>query len=187
MTQLTPTTGLQRETSLKYWEDLAHAPVERFGPIVLTSQLLDQLLDLTGEKHPVHDDDSFARATSRRQRIVPGGLIHSITSGWTVQHGSPAAIVGMRTLTWDFVRPLYPDTPFYFTTETESSQVIDDRAGIIQTVRRVLDDSGRTLAIGRMNVVVLRRPATDGQAVSECPTHLPRLNSQRDLCDEWPV
>jgi acyl dehydratase len=152
MTQQTPDTRLRRGTGLKYWEDLAHAPVRRFGPIVLTSRLLDQLLDLTGEKHPVHDDDSFARTTSRRQRIVPGGLIHSITSGWTVQHGSPAAIVGMRTLAWDFVRPLYPDTPFYFT-----------------TVRRVLDDSGRTFAIGRMSVVVLRRSCTDAQAVSKWP------------------
>lgn len=172
MTQQTPTTGVPPGNNLKYWEDLVHAPVQRFGPIVLTSRLLDQLLDLTGEKHPVHDDDSFARATSRRQRIVPGGLIHSITSGWTVQHDSPAAIVGMRTLAWDFVRPLYPDTPFYFTTETESSQVIDDRVGIVKTVRRVLDDSGRALAIGRMNVVVLRRSSTDGQAVSERPADL---------------
>jgi acyl dehydratase len=169
MTQQTPDTRLRRGTGLKYWEDLAHAPVRRFGPIVLTSRLLDQLLDLTGEKHPVHDDDSFARTTSRRQRIVPGGLIHSITSGWTVQHGSPAAIVGMRTLVWDFVRPLYPDTPFYFTTETESSQAIDDRVGIVKTVRRVLDDSGRTFAIGRMSVVVLRRSCTDAQAVSKWP------------------
>jgi acyl dehydratase len=167
MTQQTPDAHLRRRTNLKYWEDLAQAPVQRFGPIVLTSRLLDQLLDLTGEKHPVHDDDSFARTTSRRRRIIPGGLIHSITSGWIVQHGSPAAIVGMRTLTWDFVRPLYPDIPFYFMSETEDSQVIDDRVGIVKTVRRVLDDSGRAFAIGRMNVVVLRRLSTDAQAVSE--------------------
>lgn len=162
MTQLTPEEPPRRAAGLKYWEDLSEAPIRRFGPIVFTSELLDQLLDLTGEKHPVHDDDSFARTTSRRQRIIPGGLIHSITSGWTVQHGSPAAIVGMRTLAWDFVRPLYPDTPFYFTTETESSQEIDDRLGIIKTVRRVFDDSGRAFAIGRMSVVVLRR-STDTQ------------------------
>ncbi|MGH3854315.1 MAG: MaoC family dehydratase [Pseudonocardiaceae bacterium] len=167
MTHQTPDTYPQGGTTLNYWEDLAHAPIRHFGPIVLTSRLLDQLLDLTGERHPVHDDDSFARAASRRQRIVPGGLIHSITSGWAVRHGSPVAIVGMRTLAWDFVRPLYPDTPFYFTAETESSQVIDDRVGIVKTVRRVLDDSGRAFAIGRMNVVVLRRSAEAARVVPE--------------------
>ncbi|MGW3917611.1 hypothetical protein ACWEBX_40030, partial [Streptomyces sp. NPDC005070] len=89
--------------AVKYWEDLAHAPVRRFGPVVFGSALLDQLLDLMGEKHPVHDSDDFAQGTDRRQRIVPGGFIHSITSGWVVQHGSPAAIVGLRRLSWDFV------------------------------------------------------------------------------------
>jgi hypothetical protein len=87
---------------------------------------------------------------------VPGGFIHSITSGWVVQHGSPAAIVGMRRLSWDFVRPLYPDTPFWFTTATDRAQEIDDRIGLVETTRRVFDENDRTYAIGRMSVVVLR-------------------------------
>nr|WSY51497.1 hypothetical protein OG999_16135 [Streptomyces sp. NBC_00886] len=144
---------------VKYWEDLAEAPVRRFGPLVFSGALLDQLLDLMGEKHPVHDSDSFAHGTDRRQRIVPGGFIHSITSGWVVQHGSPAAIVGLRRLNWDFVRPLYPDTPFWFTTRTDRATEIDDRLGLIETTRRVLDENDRTYAIGRMSVVLLRRAA----------------------------
>ncbi|MFF6990345.1 hypothetical protein [Streptomyces sp. NPDC010273] len=144
---------------MKYWEDLAEAPVRRFGPLVFSGALLDQLLDLMGEKHPVHDSDSFAMGTDRRQRIVPGGFIHSITSGWVVQHGSAAAIVGMRRLNWDFVRPLYPDTPFWFTTRTDRAMEIDDRLGLIETTRRVFDENDRTYAIGRMSVVLLRRAA----------------------------
>jgi len=147
------------EATMKYWEDLVDAPVRRFGPLVFSSALLDQLLDLMGEKHPVHDSDSFAHLTSRRQRIVPGGFIHSITSGWTVQHGSPAAVVGMRSMAWDFLRPLYPDTPFSFTTETEHAEPLDDRLGLVNSVRRVVDDADRVYAIGRMSVVMLRRAA----------------------------
>ncbi|MFJ6836963.1 hypothetical protein [Streptomyces sp. NPDC091209] len=145
--------------AVKYWEDLAHAPVRRFGPVVFGGALLDQLLDLMGEKHPVHDSDDFAQGTDRRQRIVPGGFIHSITSGWVVQHGSPAAIVGMRRLSWDFVRPLYPDTPFWFTTSTDRAEEIDDRLGLVETTRRVFDENDRTYAIGRMSVVLLRHAA----------------------------
>jgi hypothetical protein len=145
--------------AMKYWEDLAEAPVRRFGPVVFSSALLDQLLDLMGEKHPVHDSDSFAHGTDRRQRIVPGGFIHSITSGWVVQHGSPAAIVGMRSLKWDFVRPLYPDTPFWFTTSTDRAVEIDERIGLVETTRRVFDEAERTYAIGRMSVVLQRYAA----------------------------
>jgi hypothetical protein len=150
--------------SVKYWEDLAHSPVRRYGPVVFGSALLDRLLDLMGEKHPVHDSDDFAHGADRRKRIVPGGFIHSITSGWVVQHGAPAAIVGMRTLSWDFVRPLYPDTPFWFSTATERAAEIDDRLGLIETTRRVFDENERTYAIGRMSVVLQRR--TDSETAS---------------------
>jgi len=44
-------------------EDLAHAPVRRFGPLVFTGALLDHLLDLMGEKHPIHDDAEFKGPT----------------------------------------------------------------------------------------------------------------------------
>jgi acyl dehydratase len=112
-----------------------------------------------GEKHPIHDSDTFAKSTSRKRRIVPGGFIHSFTSGWVVQHGSPSAIVGLRSVTWDFVRPLYPDKPFFFTNNFVSSVEIDDRLGLINTMRRVFDEADRVYAIGRMNVVILRRSA----------------------------
>jgi acyl dehydratase len=143
---------------MKYWEDLAGAGPRRFGPLEFGSQLLDHLLDLMGEKHPIHDDEAFAASASRPGRIVPGGFIHSITSGWTVQHGSPAAIIGMRSMTWRFVRPLPLDSPFWFTTETTGSTVLSEKAGLVDTVRKVTDGDRSTYAIGRLSVVVLRRP-----------------------------
>jgi acyl dehydratase len=145
---------------MKYWEDLEAAPTHRFGPLTFTTELLDQMLDLLGEKHPIHASDSFAQSNERRKRIVPGGFIHSITSGWIVRHSSPVAIIGLRSMNWDFVRPLYPDVPFYFTTETASAAPIDERAGLLNTVRRVCDEEGKAYAIGRMSVVIQRRPNT---------------------------
>ncbi|GLQ87934.1 MaoC family dehydratase [Dyella flagellata] len=113
---------------------------------------------MMGEKHPIHASDGFAQSNARRKRIVPGGFIHSITSGWIVQHGSPVAILGLRSMNWSFVNPLYPDVPFFFTTETVGSEEIDEHRGIVNTVRRVFDESDNTYAIGRMNVVMKRRP-----------------------------
>ncbi len=167
----------ERYREMRYWEDLAHAPVRRFGPLVVTSGLLDHLLDLMGEKHPIHDDASFASATGRAARIVPGGFIHSITSGWTVRHGAPAAITGMRSMTWNFVRPLPLDTPFYFTTETAAAHAISARAGLVNTVRRVTGENGDTYAIGRMSVVVLRRP-DEGDARPAADVHVDQLREE---------
>lgn len=142
-----------------YWEDIIRLPIRRYGPVVFTSQLLDQLLELMGEKHPVHQSDGFAQLTSRKRRIVPGGFIHSITSGWTVKHGSCSAVVGLRSITWDFVRPIYPDEPFFFTNNVVSSSEIDERLGLVNSVRRVFDENDRVHAIGRLSVLLLRRGA----------------------------
>jgi acyl dehydratase len=144
---------------IAYWEDLVGAPPRRFGPLSFPAGLLHQLLDLMGEKHPIHDDPAFAALARRDQPVVPGGFIHSITSGWTVRHGAPAAIIGLRSMSWDFVRPLYPGVPFYFTTETTHTEEIDERTGLVGTVRRVTDEAGRAYAIGRLSAVMLRRSA----------------------------
>jgi hypothetical protein len=158
--------------SVAYWEDVIQVSLRRYGPVVFTSQLLDQLLELMGERHPVHDSDGFAQLTSRKRRIIPAGFIHSITSGWTVKHGSPVAVVGLRSVTWDFIRPLYPDEPFFFTNNIVSATEIDDRLGLVNTVRRVFDESENVYAIGRMNVVMLRRSAgsTGGGRTPHDPT-----------------
>jgi hypothetical protein len=150
------------ENKMMYWEDLAAAPMRRYGPITITNQFLDQLLDIFGEKHPVHLSDSFARSIYRQGRIIPGAFIHSVTSGWVVQHADPMAIVGLRSVSWDFVRPIYPETPFYFTIETVGSEMIDERFGVLTTMRRVYDAvADQVCAIGRINVLVLRRSSQE--------------------------
>ena len=78
------------------------------------------------------------------------------------QHGSAAAIVGMRSMNWSFVRPLQVDVPFFFSSKTTSSMEINALTGLVNTVRKVTDADGRAYAIGNLSVVVLRRPAGRG-------------------------
>jgi acyl dehydratase len=155
-----------------YWDQLIGSAPHEYGPLVFSSELLDHLLELMGEKHPVHSSDDFAATTSRRKRIVPGGFIHSITSGWAVRHGSPVAVVGLRSVHWDFISPLYPDTPFYFSNSYRRSEAVDDRLGILVTERRVYDADKHLHAIGRMNVLVLRTSAAPA-AKSAAPAAAP--------------
>jgi acyl dehydratase len=145
----------------KYWEDLVDkkGPPKVYGPVVFTSELLDSLLDIMGERHPIHDNTEFARQSNRRQRIVPGGFIHSITSGWIVKHGAPVAIVGLRSMSWSFVRPLFPDVPFWFTSEVTKAEEVDERLGLLESTRRVFDEEERTYAVGRMSSVIRRQSA----------------------------
>jgi len=162
-----------------YWEDIIEASPRRYGPAVFTSQLLDQAIELMGEKHPVHKSDLFAQSTGRKRRTVPGAFIQSFTSGWVVEHSIPAAVVGLRSATWDFIRPLYPDEPFFFTNTTLSFSEIDDRSGLLNTERRVFDETEQVYAIGRMNVVMLRRPAGASRAAGRHRSSAGESDSKR--------
>lgn len=142
----------------KYWDDMREGAKREYGPLVFSTELLDKLLEMMGEKHPIHTEVSFATVNDRKQRIIPGGFIHSITSGFIVQRGSATAVVGMRSMNWSFVRPMYPDTPFWFSTVVTKVEEINARLGRVDTTRRVFDEDKKTLAIGQMSAVIRRRP-----------------------------
>jgi acyl dehydratase len=150
-----------------YWEDVIASQIKRFGPLLFTTELLEQLLELLGEKHPIHDSDDFAKSISRKGRIVPGGFVHSMAAGHVAKSGgAPLAIVGIRNMVFDFVRPLYVDMPFYFTNEIEGYEETDERMGTIRSLRRFFDEDDRTITIIRTNYLILRRPANRSASVS---------------------
>lgn len=148
---------LRSEEPLRYWEDLVDSPPSRCGPIVITSTALHAVLEQTGECHPVHTDVDFAISVGHRGVLVPGALVHSATSGCDYRCRGPLAVTGLRSMSWDFVRPVYPDTPFWCVTTVVATQALDDGAGLVDTVRKVQDAASHTLAVGRMNMVVRRR------------------------------
>jgi acyl dehydratase len=146
--------------SPRYWEDLAQLaaqPPERCGPVVIPTARLDAFLEITGERHPIHADPQFAAQAGRRDRVVPGGLLHSATTGWGVEHGAALAVIGMRSMHWDFVRPVYPDTQLWFTSTFQNPVAIDPRIGVVEVTRKVIDAEEQTLAIGRLSLVMMRR------------------------------
>jgi hypothetical protein len=159
-----------------HWEDLANAASRRYGPLSVSSELLEQLLEMSGEVHPIHKSDRFALSVGLERRSVPPGLLQSLTSGWAVRHGFAVALVNVRSAAWDFVRPLYPDQPFFFTNATIGSSEIDDSLGLVSTERRIFDESGEVYAVGRIDMVMLRR----GQrGISEAAKSFRKARAQR--------
>lgn len=152
---------------LRYWEDVAADPPRRLGPLSISSELLDQQVALLGEEHPLHTDDAFAQAVlGRRRRVVPGGMLHGVVAGWLVQHEGPVAVAALRSVHWDFVRPLHPDDLFWCDVTVRQAEAMDARTGAVNLVRRLADERGRAYAIGRLDLLILRRDAVNAQAAS---------------------
>jgi len=138
----------------------------RFGPLSVSVEVLDQQVALLGEGHPLHTDDGFARAVlGHRRRVVPGGLLHGVVAGWLVRHEGPVAVTALRSVHWDFVRPVHPDDPFWCDVSVRRAEVLDARTGTVHLVRRLTDEQGQAYAIGRLDLVVLRRDTVDAMAV----------------------
>lgn len=149
------------------WEDVVADSPRRLGPLSVSVEVLDQQLTLLGEGHPLHTDDTFARAVlGRRRRVVPGGLLHGVVAGWLVRREGPVAVAALRSVHWDFVRPVHPGDPFWCDVSVRRAEVLDARTGTIHLVRRLTDEQGRAYAIGRLDLVVLRRGAVGAVAAS---------------------
>jgi acyl dehydratase len=147
-------------SAVRCWEDVAAENPRRVGPLVVSFELLEQHLALLGECHPLHTDDVFARAAlGHPTRVVPGSLVPGVVAGWLMRHEGPVAVVGLRSMHWDFVRPLHPGQPFWCEVSVRAGEVVDARTGTVAQTRRLTDEQGRTHAIGRLQLLLLRRDA----------------------------
>jgi acyl dehydratase len=144
---------------LARWEDLRPGSQHLVGPVTVSAPMLEEYLRLTGERHPIHYDVEFVQSLGRPERVVPGSMIHSLASGAMISGAGPMAVVGMRSMTWDFVRPVCVGTPWWCQTTVRTVTVIDDQTGLVELGRKVIDDRDHSYALGRVSLVVLRRDA----------------------------
>lgn len=97
-------------TAQIWFEDFIPGTLLRSPPRLVTLADIDRYADLTGERHPVHMDEDFARAAGFRGRIAHGlfglALIEGLKAGLGCFEQSVVASLG-----WEKVRfhaPLEP-------------------------------------------------------------------------------
>ena len=144
--------------ALRFFEDCVAGQEWHLGPLVITVEALDRFLEVVGERHPIHVDRAFAHAAARHGRIVPGGMLHSYTTGAIGRQLGFAAVVAMRSFRYDFVSPLSPGEPFFVHRRIETVALINERLGRVTERRRILDPVDHAYAIGEIDAVLLRRP-----------------------------
>ncbi len=93
-----------------WYEDFEPGTVLRSAPREVTLADIDRYADLTGERHPVHMDEAFARAAGFRGRIAHGLFGLALIEGLKAELGCFERSV-VASLGWDKVRfhaPLEP-------------------------------------------------------------------------------
>jgi acyl dehydratase len=146
-------------TATRYFEDVIGSESE-VGPVVITSEEFRRYLALTHEQYPIHIDDQFARDTKMSARVIPGTFVHGVAAGRVGEACGYTGVICVRSAHYDYLSPLHPDQPFFIKTRVSDGEVVDERCGVIEIMRQILDEQGRVLSIARLNVLLMRRPAS---------------------------
>lgn len=128
----------------------------------ITVDDIDRYAELTGERHPVHMDDAFARAAGFRGRIAHGlfglALIEGLKAGLGCFERSVTASLGWNNVV--FHAPLSPGDLVHLRLELVSKRMSSKPGRGIATERGVLvNGDGADVTSGDHVVVLLRRPA----------------------------
>jgi acyl dehydratase len=120
-----------------WYEDFVPGTVLESAFRRITLADIDRYADLTGERHPVHMDDAFARAAGFRGRIAHGLFALALIEGLKAEMGGFERSV-IASLGWDKVR---------FTTPLEPGDDVRLRLELLD--RRPSSKPGRGIAIER--------------------------------------
>ena len=145
-----------------WYEDFVPGTVLESASRRITLADIDRYADLTGERHPVHMDDAFARAAGFRGRIAHGLFALSLIEGLKAEMGGFECSV-IASLGWDKVRftaPLEPGDEVRLRLELLNRRPSSKPGRGIATERgALLKADGTVVVSGDHVVILLNRPA----------------------------
>jgi acyl dehydratase len=144
-----------------WYEDFEPGLVLRSAPRVITLADIDAYADLTGERHPVHMDEDFARAAGFRGRIAHGLFGLALIEGLKADLGCFERSV-IASLGWDKVRfsaPLEPgDTVHLELTLVEKRPSSKPGRGVAVERGALVKADGTVVTSGDHTIILLSRP-----------------------------
>ncbi|QCK85938.1 MaoC family dehydratase [Phreatobacter aquaticus] len=144
-----------------WFEDFVPGTVLRSPERLITLDDIDRYADLTGERHPVHMDEAFAKRAGFPGRIAHGLFGLALIEGLKAEIGCFEESV-VASLGWDKVRfhaPLAPGDLVHLELELVDKRPSSKPGRGIATERGVLVRSdGTKITSGDHVIVLLNRP-----------------------------
>lgn len=144
-----------------WYEDFEPGTVLRSPSRTITTDDIDRYAELTGERHPVHMDEAFARSVGFRGRIAHGLFGLALIEGLKAELGCFETSV-IASLGWDNVRflaPLEPGDEVHLELELGTRRPSSKPGrGIATEHGRLLRADGLKITSGDHSIVLLCRP-----------------------------
>ncbi|PZW50469.1 acyl dehydratase [Humitalea rosea] len=140
-----------------WFEDFTPGTVLESAARTITLADIDRYAELTGERHPVHMDDAFARAAGFSGRIAHGLFALALVEGLKAEMGGFDRSV-IASLGWDKVRflaPLEPGDVVHLRLELVEKRASSKPGRGIATERGALLKADGTVVVSGDHVVIL--------------------------------
>ena len=121
---------------------------------------IDAFAALSGDHHPLHTDERYARRTAFRGRIAHGLLVQSIASGLATQSGIfDGTLTALEAMTIEYQRPVRPGDTVRLRLEVrDREQDPGPKRGRVRFAARVENQAGECVIDGEWRTLMLRRP-----------------------------
>jgi acyl dehydratase len=145
----------------KYLEDFQVGDTFQIPAKTLTDAHFVCFAGLTGDQHPIHYDDAYAKTTRFGKRVAHGLLLTALTAvgASTLSSMLEGSMVAFVEQSARFLKPVFiGDT---ITPELEVSEVLPKTdVGLLRLTTRVKNQRGETVLEGMHAYLIKKRPRT---------------------------
>lgn len=143
-----------------YFEDFAIGDRFQSPSRTLTDAHFLFFAGLTGDNHPIHYDEEYARKTLFGGRVTHGLLLMAMTAlgASPVSHRLEASMIAFVEQDCRFLKPVLLGDTVYPSHEVTALEPKKDR-GLIRFATRITNQRGETVLEGHHAYLIRRRPA----------------------------
>ena len=144
----------------KYYEDLNVGDEWTSAGRTMTETDIVIFAGFSGDYHPLHTNEEYAKTTQFGTRMVHGPAVFAIATGLEVslgiKNGTAVAFLGM---TWNNRLPVFPgDTIRVYETVASKRESKKPDRGLVVFDVRVLNQRDEVVQEGQWNLLMYRRP-----------------------------
>ena len=143
----------------KYFEDFQLGEKFHIPPKTMTEERFLAFAELTGDSHPIHYDDEYAKTTRFGKRVAHGLLVTAMTAvgASTLSPLLEGSIVAFVEQSSRFLKPVFiGDT---ISPEIEVSELIPKTdMGLLKLTTRVKNQHGEVVLAGTHAYLIKKRP-----------------------------
>ncbi|MGE3147994.1 MAG: MaoC/PaaZ C-terminal domain-containing protein [Pseudorhodoplanes sp.] len=142
--------GFQRK-----FTDLKVGEVVETASITVTETHVVTFAGLTGDFHPIHTNEEFAKTTQFGGRIAHGPLIFSICCGLFVR-ADPLDSIAFLGMDWQLLKPVIPGDTIRVRSTLDNTRITSaGNRAIVQHTREVINQRDEVVQKGTTKIMMI--------------------------------